>query len=133
MVRSNLRMFDFSTTPELIESLSGIVIMAGLIGCMIHLFTSFLSKGNRVNPPSKLEFSNMWMSLRLMFLVQLPILAINFSSGEERHSVLTEAFGVSIQGYHLAGFFLVIAVFEYLCVGISWVMEQVEPRNKKRD
>ncbi|ENK2262581.1 hypothetical protein AB3A98_002628 [Vibrio parahaemolyticus] len=114
------QLMNFSTTPDTIFSLCGITLVAGfvymLLKVMVMLFYSF----NNAPEESNAKFFSVWMPIQTLFLMQLIIGAMKFSSQDERYTTIGNVFGTAVQGYQVAGLFITVVI---ICLSTSLISD----------
>ncbi len=114
------QLMNFSTTPDTIFSLCGITLVAGFVYMLLKVLIMLFYSFNNAPEESKEKFPSIWMPIQTVFLMQLIIGAMKFSSQDERYTTIGNVFGTAVQGYQVAGLFITVVI---ICLAISLVSD----------
>ncbi|MGI2916441.1 hypothetical protein [Vibrio parahaemolyticus] len=114
------QLMSFSTTPDTIFSLCGITLVAGFVYMLLKVIVMLFSSFNNAPEESNVKFPSVWMPIQTVFLMQLIIGAMKFSSQDERYTTIGNVFGTAVQGYQVAGLFITVVI---ICLSTSLVSD----------
>lgn len=114
------QLMNFSTTPDTIFSLCGITLVAGFVYMLLKVIVMLFHSFNNAPEESKAEFPSVWMPIQTVFLMQLIIGAMKFSSQDERYTTIGNVFGTVVQGYQVAGLFITVVI---ICLSASLISD----------
>lgn len=123
---------NFSTTPDAIFAACGITLIIGFLYCLIRLLFMTFSKNNKCHKKEtprqsngKLKEKVRLFSIKGAAFVAMVMGATEYSGVDKRYAVIGDVLGAEIQGHHVAGLLLSMAVLFAVIVVIRDIRKKL--------